>query len=462
MAKRDEQRNIRAIKLLQRRADHIEHAHDDIHGEISALKTKLTEIGHVDKTAARFNETKQAHVCDMSQYNEISNVELEDIVRESEVVFPQKLRLDDILTSADWATTNERIQAYIDDFNRTYSLDKWDYAIAAGCGLFAAMLDLLCVGAPAKPTTTDWTEKVDGVFNRAVQDAFNRLLPPDISEALGNSNPIGSADVSTTAQLLGAPPRTLSPLNHRLRSLAHDPVLGFIFGVLDMVRGTCTVVGPSGLKIFPTHRETMIDGLFPRLGRMLGHLLSDANAPSSKGNRGMGLPVPFMGLLRMIGSSLPVGESDLGKQIEYMYVRGYDFRHFVATSVPLLIMETMMRAFYAGKQSSIAAIPFGKALVETIPMKMTTRFRLMLAIAYGTVAAVNGAKTYITQDVLNLNYTAWIGLVWNGFLSLKWVLFERHMRLWDGIEHAEIEALEEITSKVDRMVHRAGNLPTGS
>ena len=462
MANRDEQRRIKAIKLLQQRAHAIENIHEDIHDEIGEIKTKLTEIGHVDKATASFAESKQVHISAMSQQKGISNVDLEDIVRESEMVFPQELRLHDILTSADWASTDKRIKAHIDNFNHKYALDKWDYAIAGGCGLFAAMLDLLFVRAPAKPTTTKWTEKIDGVFNRAVQDAFNRLLPPEVSEVLGKSNTIGSADVSTTGQLIGAPPRTLNPINHRLRSLAHDPVLGFLFGVLDMVRGTCTVVGPTGLRIFATTGESMMDGLFPRLGRMFGHLLSDVNAPSIKGNRGMGLPAPFMGLLRMIGSSLPIGESDLGKQVEYMYVRGYDFRHFIATSIPLLIMEAMMRAFYAAKQSKIGAMRLGEALIDTMPMRMNPRFRIMLAIAYGTVAAVNGGKTYITNDILNLNYTAWIGLVWNGLYSLKWMLFERHMRLWAGIERAEIETIAEITSMIDRLVFQAESLPTGS
>ena len=47
-------------------------------------------------------------------------------------------------------------------------MDRWDYAIAGGCGLFAAMLDLLFVRAPAVPTAS-WLKGVDGVFNRAVQ-----------------------------------------------------------------------------------------------------------------------------------------------------------------------------------------------------------------------------------------------------------------------------------------------------
>lgn len=80
--------------------------------------------------------------------------------------------------------------------------------------------------------------------------------------------------------------------------------------------------------------------------------------PLSKGNRGMGLPAPFMGLLRML-EGIPVGSSNFGKQIEYMYVNGYDFRQFIVTSIPMSIMEVLMRVFYVAKQVSLGKGAFG-------------------------------------------------------------------------------------------------------
>ena len=457
MNNKDEQRNIKAIRHLQRRSDDIEEAHDDIGKDIRAIKKQLAELGDVDKSTPDFAKRKQAHLDAMSEHKELPDVDLETIYNEAEKEFPEDANLDDILTPDDWAIVDKRITVHTKDFNAHYALDGWDYAIAGGCGVFAAMLDLLFVKAPAKPTT-EWTKEVDGVFNRGVQQAFNRLLPPDVSDELSRLNTIGSADSSTVDQLLGAPPRTLNPMNHRLRSLSHDPILGFLFGVLDMQRGTCTVVGNDGLKIYPTTMEPVDGGLFPLLGRLFGHLLSDVNAPSASDNRGMGLPAPFMGILRMF-DSLPAGDSDLGKQIESMYVKGYDFRQFVATSIPVLIMEVMMRVFYAVKQIKLYGSSLGEALIDTMPMKMNPRFRMMLAMAYGTVAAVNGARVYITKDILNLNYAAWLGLVWNGFHAIKWALLDRNLKLWGEVERKEIEALERIVDQIDGLADRAGRLP---
>ena len=456
MNNKDEQRNIKAVRLLQRRSDAIEEAHDGIGEDIHAIKKRLAELGDVDPSTPDFKKRKQAHLDAMSERRKLPGVDLENIYDEAEAAFPERAYLGDILTSDDWAVVSKRIAAHTEDFNTRYALDGWDYAIAGGCGLFAAMLDLLFVKAPAKPTT-EWTKKVDGVFNRGVQQAFNLLLPPDVSKELSKLT-IGGADTRTVDQLLGAPSGTLNPMNHRLRSLAHDPILGFLFGVLDMRRGTCTVVGNDGLKIYPTTGESVDGSLFSLLGRMLGHLLSDVNAPSAKGNRGMGLPAPFMGILRMF-DSLPAGDSDLGKQIEYMYVNGYDLRQFVVTSIPVLIMEMMMRVFYAVKQVKLAGSSLGEALIDTMPLNMNPRFRMMLAMAYGTVAAVNGARVYITTDILNLNYAAYLGLVWNGFHAIKWALLDRSLKLWGEVEQKEIEALERVVDQIDGLHDRAERLP---
>ena len=80
-------------------------------------------------------------------------------------------------------------------------------------------------------------------------------------------------------------------------------------------------------------------------------------------------------------------------------------------------------------------------------------------MAYGTVAAVNGARVYITKDILNLNYAAWLGLVWNGFHAIKWALLDRNLKLWGEVEKKEIEALERIVDQIDDLTDRAGRLP---
>jgi hypothetical protein len=156
---------------------------------------------------------------------------------------------------------------------------------------------------------------------------------------------------------------------------------------------------------------------------------------------------------------IPVGDSDFGKQIEWMYANGYDFRQFIVGSVPMAIMEVLLRAFYAIKQIKLYDAPFGESMLDTMPIKMNPRFRIMLALSYGTSSAVNAGKMYVTQNIMNANYVSWMGLAWNGFHALQWALLDRQLKLRDEIEAKEIEEIEYLIGYLDRLSIRASQLP---
>ena len=449
-------KEAKAVKLLQDRSLNLENRHQTIGAKLESARLALEGFG-ADFTAAHREKISAIEMSEtVVQPNIRIQTSISEIFAEAETVYAGPVELTDLLTDEQLCAVGERISRQIEAFNRQYDLDALDYAIACSCGLFAAMLDLLCVKAPLKPTTAFETP-VDGIFNRWVQNAFNAAISPELSAELAKIYKIGSADASVISQLVGAAPKTINPTNHRLRSLAHDPVLGIIFGVLDMIRGTCTVVVDGEIKSIPGKSGPMEGNIFQMVGRMLGHLLSDVNAPSANGNRGMGLPAPFMGLLRML-EGIQVGDSNFGRQIEWMYVKGYDFRQLVVTSVPMAIMEALMRALYVGKQVAKNDAMFGQTLLDTMPGKMSPRFRTMLALGYGTSSAVNAGKVYVTQNLLNANYASWMGLAWNGFHALKWSLIDRPQKLWDSVSEAEIAEIQLIIDDLDALESRASKL----
>lgn len=380
-------KEIKAIKLLQDRSNEIEKRHNSISNDIDEIKLALDILDSDDlddddiDALNRLDEQKTHH-------REVKDSTASKILEHADRTYG-KLGITDILTAQDLAETEDRISQYVLDFNKRYSLDNWDYAIAGSCGLFAALLDWLCVKAPLKPTTAFETE-VDGIFNKAVQTAFNKILPPELSHKLSVENTIGAPDASTVRMLVDPPDKALNPYNHRLRALSHDPVLGLFFGVRDMINGTCTAVIDGKIVTLKGKAGPTDGSIIDLIVRMFKHLLSDVNAPSAAGNRGMGLPAPFMGLLRMF--TFPVGDSTFDKQIEWMFVNGYDFRQFVAVSIPCVIMEVLMRCFYVAKQMHEYDASFGESLLDTIPFKLNPRFRIMLTIAYGTLTAINAGK----------------------------------------------------------------------
>ncbi|HAS1768217.1 TPA: hypothetical protein I4G43_23600, partial [Enterobacter hormaechei subsp. hoffmannii] len=246
---------FRAIRYIQLRGQDIANAHETINSDIESLKAQLTGlISGTELDEAEHLALKEHHLREMTPSDTaMHSTGLKTIYSEANQRVCGDIGLATILSTDDLAVVDARIQNHIKEFNDRYALDAWDYAIACGCGLIASMLDLLCVRAPPKPTVS-FTAEVDGIFNKQVQKAFNAILPEDLSTKLSDLFPIGAPDSSISSDLVGAAGGVLSPTNHRLRALSHDPVLGIIFGIKDMLNGTCTVVQNGQIVVYPSSK----------------------------------------------------------------------------------------------------------------------------------------------------------------------------------------------------------------
>ncbi len=458
------EREMKGIKLLQERSASVTEAHRNIGNDLEHLKRQLQNMDAQDFESPEFAALRRGRLDAAHLEVPLPAVAPDTVYAEAERCLPGGMDLRDILSAEDFEEAHNRVDRRVLDFNRRHSLDAWDYAIAGSCGLFAAMLDLLCVAAPVSSGRTAFSQPLDGIFNRACQKTFNAIFPPEYSAELSKAFVIGAPDSSTQRQLLRVPEQAFGPLSHRFRSLAHDPVLGFFFGVRDMLHNTCTMVDNGRIVSLPSAQAPVqVQGVFQGLGRMLGHLASDFNAPSAGGNRGMGLPAPFMGLLSMF--DIPFPDSEFGRLLsdvqgtQGMYLRGYDLRHFIVTSIPLAIMEVMLRTTYAVKQVKTGQAGFAETLKDTLPVRMHPRFRMITTLAYGTFCAVNAGKVHVTQNMLQANYAAWMGLTWNSFHALKWALLDRPLALWDDVAAIEIAELESLVQKLDALEARAAFLP---
>lgn len=455
---------LKAIKLLKDNNAQINQSHNAISSDIEKMKYELAALVEGKISEQDITKEKKLQLDKMNSCSPVENIALRNIYAEARTKY-DTVGLQDVLSIDDFVKAQCRYDGYVSEFNKRYELDQWDYAISAGCAVFAGLLDCLWVKAPLKPTV-QYSQQVDGLFNQEVQKAFNKVISPELGKKFSKIFPVYSADTSVVSKLLGVEDgdKILNPFNHRLRALSHDPLLGLFFGAYDMLNNTCTVVKDGHISSFASSVTYGVNdnienfSISQLIGRMLGHFASDINAPSANGNRGMGLPAPFMGLLRML-KDVPVGNSTFDKQIEYMFVNGYDCRQFIATSIPMAIMEILMRVFYIAKQCKKYDAKFGETVVDTLPLTMNPKFRIMLAIAYGTTSAINAGKIYVTQNIMNANCASWMWLVWHGFHALKWSLYDKHLKLWDGIMGREIANIYEIIENIESLENRANKLP---
>jgi len=254
-----------------------------------------------------------------------------------------------------------------------------------------------------------------------IREKVNSALSPEEIRRLEREN-WTPYDPSTSTNLL-LKVEGLGPGTHRFQSLGHDPLLGFLIGIKDILQGTFTAVDKTGrLIVQPVAIEdqaifTM--NLFDAIGRVFGHLESDIATPS-------GLPVPLMPLFQFLQfGDIGKGGYTVGEISRIMYRSHYDFRHFLAMSVSTLLIEIIVRLCYFAKRmhegyTVIDSIPFESHLTECRP-----KLRTMLFSAHLISTAANAGKVAVSQNPLTINYSQWLAFFGYAIPQVKWMLFDK-------------------------------------
>ena len=130
---------------------------------------------------------------------------------------------------------------------------------------------------------------------------------------------------------------TLSPNNHRLRSLAHDPYFGLLFAIADIILGTTTCINNKGiLTLLVNEKDTPITTKYLSVIYYLGHIISDINTSR-------GIPIPGFFLTQFFTNE--VSDSSIAKIAEDMYINGNDLRHLASMSTPVYIKDMIIELY---------------------------------------------------------------------------------------------------------------------
>lgn len=349
--------------------------------------------------------------------------------------------LESIFTEAELQRNSQEIRMLNAEYNQLHHLDKNDIAISAAAGMLGAAVDILLVGIPQK--TPEGLKS--GPLANYVRDWFDQKFPEEEMEKLANSKvskvPYDAQDNrNTTIQVEG-----LSAYYHRLLSLGHDPLLGLVFGVADILTGRMTTIDKTG-KIVSQVMENYADrketDVFTAIAKQIIHFKSDITTS-------MGLPAPMMGLFNLLQFG-EIGEYDqtIAEIVQGMYYEGYDFIHFCTLSIPVMIVEVVTRMGYAFKR-----IKEGHSVKESIPFSLNRekhpKLATMLFVGHSAATAVNAGKVYFTQNPMAINYPQWIAFAKYSYKQLKWALIEKP-NARDAYVHGKLnEQLSEVLKDVD-------------
>ncbi len=320
----------------------------------------------------------------------------------------QKFKFNNNITTADLNVCIKRIfpnGGTKTDIDKQLDMHGIDYLVAALSGGLAVITDAFLVKIPK-----DMTIIRDG--NRILQEGspltgLFRNIGIDENgkaskwvETLEKWFKVGY-DKSIDPNVLG-----LNPRSHRLHSLAHDPsLLGLVFAIKDTITGTFTCIDRNGCFIVEKIADTDFAKLLTVPILWLGHLLSDVFTK-------MGIPIPGWSYLQLLQfGSFGEKQRTISDVARFMYLNGYDLRHFASMSAANAVIELVIRIYYflvCKKKADDFSLEAEKEYVE---IKNKIKLHDMLFVSYAVASCGNIAKICAYQgNPTAFNLPLWLGM----------------------------------------------------
>lgn len=237
----------------------------------------------------------------------------------------------------------QNLRAYADEYG-DISWNETDWAVAIGAGVLGTLADIILVRVPRTTTLRDGTKRAGSPLTEWLNERSASIYQ-EFSKPLEKLAKVPYDANHTIRTAAGDPIVNMGPRNHRLKSLGHDPLLGLLFGVSDLMHGTGTYVDEGRLIQVATDYDPV--GLIEALLTQARHLLSDVATPA-------GLPTPLFTLLQFGDGESPFVRTKGGGEVkatwaeisQYMYLNGYDLRHFFTMGITPAIVSVVIHGYW--------------------------------------------------------------------------------------------------------------------
>ena len=271
--------------------------------------------------------------------------------------------------------------------------DCWDYAVIALAVLVGALTDYLLVATPGGKFKGE--DQRGSPLTKWMKEQSKKLAPMTGSDdCKRNAFQQWIAELTTAAEKWAkvpydviSPKIGLTPNVHRLAALGHDPLLGLVFGVGDILSGTCTFIDKSGAwRVLDVPGHSGTSNVLEAILKVVVHGFSDVFTAQ-------GLPPPFLAQFQHVhvksGFTLKKGGDTVSVRdvARYMYSNGYDLRHYVTMKISPAIAEVILSAYHAVRACATDTQPGDAGIPERLKREQ------MLALTHGLLASANILKT---------------------------------------------------------------------
>lgn len=370
-----------------------------------------------------------------------------ELVAEAREVIGTGHKLDELFTQEELVEQDATLRVINDDFKAIHRLDKYDVGISALAGIVSAAVDILMVGIPERSP-----EGLKAApLGDYIREAFNKKYPEEkMTELAKLAEAKVPYDAPFNLGFTNIEVKGLSTYYHRLLSLGHDPLLGLVVGTHDIFTGKMTTIDKAGRVVSQSmerYGDRTEKEIFEALAKQILHFKTDVTTT-------MGLPAPGMAIFNLFqfGS---IGEEELtiAEIVQGMYYEGYDFVHFCAQTIPVMIAELIVRLGYAAKR-----IREGHAVKDSIPYSTrhdkNPKLATMLFIAHSAATAINAGRIYFKKNPMAINYPQWLAFAMYAFKQSKWVFIDKPNARHAYISGQLDEELAMVFQSVDRSYAR--------
>lgn len=309
------------------------------------------------------------------------------------------LNKDPLLQILEPGETASITESYYDSYGDV-GWDRSDSLIVTLAGFIATLLDISLVRIPADTNflgnmqsgspMTGWLKENSKFIHEPYLKRFEGVAKVPYDDPVNKEVP------------------GLNPWHHRLMSPGHDPILGFIFGVIDIMSGTGTFVDKHD-DLIVIDKAVSHESLMTAFLKVFLHLLSDVCTSA-------GVPPPFFTLLQLVKAKSPFVLGPSGERVSwtnvarYMYRHGYDLRHFATMGVVPAAVEMIIRGWWLCQNFE------NKDQAELAKAKLTS----MLLLGHTIATSGNLLKTGLiyAMNPLALN---WAEMLYMFPVTVSWV-----------------------------------------
>ena len=155
----------------------------------------------------------------------------------------------------------------------------------------------------------------------------------------------------------------------------------------------------------------------------------------------MGIPIPGWSYLQLLQfGSLGEKERTIAEVTRYMYLEGYDIRHFTSMSIVNAVIEILVRIYFFLTQEMrhTKGVHLSASEREYEEIKLNIKKHNMLAISYAIASFGNAVKiAAYSGNPTAFNLPLWIGMIKEAIGQL--VIHTRSSKVFEkGIERRHV------------------------